>query len=359
MTADTVGGVWTYALELGRALVARGIDVHLATEGRPLSPDQREQLAREPGITLHESEFRLEWMSDPWTDVDRAGQWLLDLETVLQPDVVHLNSFVHGALEWDAPVLVVGHSCVLSWWQAVHGTGAPAYYDGYRDRVRTGLLAADAVVTPTQAMARCLERHYGPLPDVGVIPNGRDPHAFQPGRKEQFIFAAGRVWDAAKNLAVLGRAAEGLDWPVVVAGETSDPDGRAITVEGAHAIGPVQASTIAEWYACAAIYALPARYEPFGLTVLEAALCGCALVLGDIESLREIWDEAAVFVTPDDPDELRHTLHRLTRDESARLELAARARDRAIGFDPDTMAKRYTMLYGTLRSEHQEARLAS
>ncbi len=32
---------------------------------------------------------------------------------------------------------------------------------------------------------------------------------------------------------------------------------------------------------------LPARYEPFGLSVLEAALSGCALVLGDIPSLRE------------------------------------------------------------------------
>ena len=32
----------------------------------------------------------------------------------------------------------------------------------------------------------------------------------------------------------------------------------------------------------ASIYALPARYEPFGLSILEAALSGCALVLGDI-----------------------------------------------------------------------------
>ena len=48
------------------------------------------------------------------------------------------------------------------------------------------------------------------------------------------------------------------------------------------------------------IYALPARYEPFGLSVLEAALSGCALVLGDIPSLREIWDGAALFVDPDD-----------------------------------------------------------
>ena len=30
----------------------------------------------------------------------------------------------------------------------------------------------------------------------------------------------------------------------------------------------------------ASVYVLPAKYEPFGLSVLEAALSGCALVLG-------------------------------------------------------------------------------
>jgi hypothetical protein len=45
---------------------------------------------------------------------------------------------------------------------------------------------------------------------------------------------------------------------------------------------------------------LPARYEPFGLSVLEAALSGCALVPGDIASLRGNWDGVAEFVCPDD-----------------------------------------------------------
>lgn len=34
MTADTVGGVWTYALELAQALDSRGIQIALATMGR-------------------------------------------------------------------------------------------------------------------------------------------------------------------------------------------------------------------------------------------------------------------------------------------------------------------------------------
>ena len=36
MSADSVGGVWTYALDLTRGLRALGIDVLLATMGAPL-----------------------------------------------------------------------------------------------------------------------------------------------------------------------------------------------------------------------------------------------------------------------------------------------------------------------------------
>ena len=40
MTADTVGGVWTYAMDLARALGAEGVEVALATMGSPVSPGQ-------------------------------------------------------------------------------------------------------------------------------------------------------------------------------------------------------------------------------------------------------------------------------------------------------------------------------
>ena len=33
-----------------------------------------------------------------------------------------LNAYVHAALPFGRPVLVVAHSCVTSWWRAVHET---------------------------------------------------------------------------------------------------------------------------------------------------------------------------------------------------------------------------------------------
>ena len=91
MTADTVGGVWTFAIELASALSRSGSHVELATMGAPLTPSQRIEAEEIPRLRLHEGHFRLEWMDDSWQSVDQAGAWLLDLERRLSPDVVHLR----------------------------------------------------------------------------------------------------------------------------------------------------------------------------------------------------------------------------------------------------------------------------
>jgi glycosyltransferase involved in cell wall biosynthesis len=98
----------------------------------------------------------------------------------------------------------------------------------------------------------------------------------------------------------------------------------------------------------AAIYALPARYEPFGLSVLEAGLAGCALVLGDIPSLREHWDRAALFVPPDDSAALVHAIRLLIEDESRRHMLQRQARSRARWFSVDRMVDQYLQVYGQI-----------
>src|SRR4051812_7054235 len=169
ISTDTVGGVLTYTAELAAALEAAGDEVVVATMGPRLRRAQREALP----ARVHESGFRLEWMEDPWEEVEAAGRWLLSLEEQEQPDVVHLCSYAHGALPFHAPKVLVAHSCVLSWWRAVHGTEAPASWDRYREEMSAGLQAADAIVAPTQAMLAELERDHGLPPGrATVIHNG-------------------------------------------------------------------------------------------------------------------------------------------------------------------------------------------
>lgn len=351
MTADTIGGVWTYAVELARALRPRGVQVVLATMGRPLSDAQWADVSGLPNVSVRESTHRLEWMADPWMDVDLAGEWLLTLEDRECPDVVHLNGYAHAALPWMAPVIVVGHSCVCSWWEAVRRDQLPDEWTDYTRRVKEGLASADAIVAPSHDMARALVKHYEPSSAVVVIPNGRDAALFPPGLKEQFVFAAGRVWDDAKNLSALDAAAPDVPWPVYIAGDLTGPAGGRPSLSQAHALGPLPRGALADWLARAGIYAFPARYEPFGLSVLEAALAGCALVLGDITSLREIWGAAATFVDPDDHAGIARAITRLCEDDALRRAHAAQARRHALLFGPERMADAYLGLYGRVRED--------
>jgi glycogen synthase len=349
MTADAVGGVWRYALDVVRELGAAGGEVLLAAMGPRPDADQVAEAARIPGLTLVPGDFRLEWMDDPWDDVDRAGAWLLDLSRDWQPHIVHLNGYSHAALPWRAPVVVVAHSCVMSWWEAVVGTEAPAAWAEYRRRVRTGLTAADLVVAPTVAMLEALVRHHGPLTRTRVIANGAAPDAYRIAEKEPFALCVGRLWDEAKNVRVLAGIAADLPWPVRVIGETEHPSGRAPEpLPGVELLGPMPHAEVTAWLARAAIYVHPARYEPFGLAVLEAALSGCALVLADLPSLRETWGNAALYAAPDDPAALNAALTRLMTDRTERRTLSKRALVRGRRLTAKRMAWSYQRAYDDL-----------
>jgi glycogen synthase len=358
MTADALGGVFTYALELAQALRSHGVEIVLAVMGGRLSRDQRQALGSLPNVELFESDWKLEWMEEPWDDVRRAGDWLLQLESWVRPDCVHLNGYVHGALPWSSPrVLVVAHSCVLSWWRAVKRAGAPSIWNRYHEEVARGLHAASQVVAPSRAMLHSICELYGVPRRSRVIPNAVASSLARAGAgagaKVPLVLGAGRIWDEAKNLGALSAAANmGLAWPVAIAGDDGGANAAAAacaTASGADGrvqrLGKRPRAELLAWMNRASIYALPARYEPFGLSVLEAAHSGCALVLGDIPSLRENWSGAARFVPPDDPTALRDALAGLIGDSTRREQLAARATLRAQRFSAEAMGSAYMEIY--------------
>lgn len=347
MTADSVGGVLSYALELARALNRKGVSVTLAVMGGELDRIKRTDTGELPGTRIIESRYKLEWMDNPWDDVEAAGRWLLDLQNETAPDIIHLNNFTHGNLPWaeKSPVLVVGHSCVMSWWKAVHNDKVPRAWKYYAARVQAGLQAAACVAAPSCAMLQDLEKFYGPFRNSCFIHNGIDTARFWPGRKRNFILAAGRLWDDAKNIKALASIAGDLTWPVFSAGDpyhTEDSPGPV------NYLGRMSRRALAAWYSRASIYALPARYEPFGLTALEAGLSGCALVLGDIPSLREVWGNAALFADPEDPAKLRDAIKYLMSDKGLLEEFSRRARERALGYSIEKTSAAYVGLYASM-----------
>jgi glycosyltransferase involved in cell wall biosynthesis len=348
MTADSLGGVWTYALELIGGLGEKGIRVSLATMGAALREEQIAQAAALDNLQIFQSNWKLEWEPSPWDDVDAAGRWLLELERKLEPDVVHLNGYIHAALPWNAPVLSVAHSCVLSWWAAVRSGPLDPCFAEYERRVRAALQHVDTVIAPSAWMLGEVRRHYRYWKSAQVIPNARTLAVADTPQKEDIIFTSGRLWDEAKNVASLRETASTLRWPIYVAGDDRSPSGERSSFPGLKMLGRLSNSDVTNWCSKASIYVSPAFYEPFGLSVLEAALCGCALVLSDIPSFREIWGNAAIFVSPDSPPAIGNALRVLTESPDLRERYAARARERARRYSTGAMVRAYLGVYERL-----------
>ncbi|MCB0323358.1 MAG: glycosyltransferase family 4 protein [Bdellovibrionales bacterium] len=347
MTTDVIGGVWHYAAELCRALSARGHHIHLVAFPKSPTNQQLCLLPDCPRVTISSAPYKLEWMKDPWRDIDAAGKRLLDLERSFHPDIVHLNSFSLASLPFEAPTLVVGHSCVYSWFRAVRSDIPGPEWWPYRDRVEHGLVSADLVTAPSQSMLDSLHAEYGSFRTLGPIPNGVTTELFSQGEKRRFFLAAGRFWDEAKNLQLLDQIAPHLPWPCLVAGSLHNPAGARVSAQAVCTLGIVPPQELRQWYAQAPIYLSPALYEPFGLTVLEAALSGAALILSDIPSFRELWQGAALFVPPTEAAWVS-AARMVVENPLLRARLAADARRRANKFNSSLMGERYEQQYFAL-----------
>jgi glycosyltransferase involved in cell wall biosynthesis len=360
MTTDAVGGVWVFATTLAAMLCRSGARVSLVTLGPHPREEQLRPLRTIAGLHVECTDLALEWMDPEGNDVPRARRELAKIERRLKPDLIHLNSYREACGKWAAPVVVTAHSCVRSWWRACRGDEpAEPRWHTYFGNVAAGLVAADVWTAPTAAFGNTIRMLYAPPERGYVVRNGID--AFPPpSRKEHVILAAGRLWDEAKNVAILGAAARGLDWPVLVAGspQLSDSTNRArLDASAVESLGEIDRPQLLAHMRRAGIFAAPALYEPFGLTVLEAAAAGCALVLADIPSFRELWQGAALFVDPHDEQALHATLQTLCRDSALRALLSRAGRRHARRYTAADMAGSYGVLYEKVTAAAPHPRL--
>jgi glycosyltransferase involved in cell wall biosynthesis len=312
-------------------------------------------MLRDNRVRLIESNLALEWQDPAGDDVPNARRFLEDLEDTIQPDIIHLNSFREANFDWFAPVVVVAHSCVNSWGLACHDTEwlAEPKWQHYTRAVAAGLDRAQAWVSPSRAFQDVICDLYRPSSPGTVIWNGISPASSPPSSKRRIILSAGRLWDAAKNVSALARASRGLDWPVFVAGPQSDEptnDRGELTL-----IGDLSYSALCSRMQRAAIFVSPARYEPFGLSVLEAASAECALILSDIPTFRELWDGAALFVDPADDRALHRALAGLCADDQERARLQRAARERSERYSLARTAEAYRALYQRLMATHSRS----
>ena len=327
--ADTLSGSWTFTRELVTGLVTRGVRVTLVSFGEIPLPEQTSWMDHLHGLDYRPTAFRLEWMQEAEEELPESSAFLAALVRELRPHVLHLNQFCYGNLEVDVPRVVMAHGDLLTWNEAVQErssrSGVPTKW--YHDTVVRGILGADAVVAPSAWMLDQVSACYVPPERGVVIYPGRNPIFFNPYvSKDDCVLAVGRLVDASKQIFLLTQHAHPVPVCIVGAEQTVGPpripiraDVRVATNETSVAIrGPQTDAQLRSLFSRAAIYAATARYEPLGMSMLEAAFSRCAIVANDIPCFREIWGDAALYFRTNDAASLAQSIRRLNEDRTMR-----------------------------------------
>lgn len=350
MTADAQGGIWTYALDLARGLAPMGVRTTLALLGPEPTGAQMAPTRLVPGLTVLPTGVPLDAALTTPRDVEEASHLIASLAARVEPDLVQVNSApLAAAGAFAAPLVVACHSCVATWWHAVKGTAPwPAEVRWRAELTARALGRADALIAPSAAFAAAIAGMYE-LPRLPrVARNGRWPvgRTLPEAPPADYVFTAGRLWDPGKNVMLLDEAAAYVKATVIAAGPLRGPAGEWAQFSRLHTPGALSPAEVAALLGERPVFVSPSVYEPFGLSVLEAAQAGCALVLADIATCRELWDGAATFVNPYDANALAATINELLADGARRARLAVAARERARRYTVPAMVQATLSAWG-------------
>ena len=152
------------------------------------------------------------------------------------------------------------------------------------------------------------------------------------GNGEILVGGVGRLV-AEKGIAEFAQVARSLSGSArfcwVGPTDVDKPDALGELVEGVDFLGLRE--DMPAIYSALDVFVLPSWREGFSRSAMEAAACGCAMVLTDIDGCRPIGQdgEHLLFVSPRDPDALLRAVSRLVGDAELRARLAAAAETRA------------------------------
>ena len=362
MGLPDTGGQVVYVLRVSECLARLGYQVDIFTrqfEGQPEveAVDERVRIVRIPagGPDL----IRKEWMHDVVPEwVANAHEWIDDHGLSYQFVDSH---YWDAGLAGDAlsgrlkiPHLHTPHS--IGTWKRdnMEGEGDRAELErqyNFARRIRDERAiydAADLVLATTpQQRDLLLGDEYGVDPGkVAIVPPGYDDTRFFPvSAATRTAIKRDRGFDGPLVLA-LGRMAANKGYDLLIQamptvteripdahlllaiGSTNPTPGEIHQLDELRAMAAelgiadhvtfrdfVPDEELADTYRAADVFALSSRYEPFGMTAVEAMACGTPSVITTEGGLWEMvaWGTEAMYADPNDPAAFGHAIATVLR----------------------------------------------
>ena len=362
--ATDTGGQVTYVLELSKHLAELGIKVDIYTrrfegklEAEPVNQDVRvvripcgpDQFIRKEDLFPHLDEF-----------VDNMLGYMQ--ANNLQYDVIHSHYWDAGyvsmklADKLGSHFFYTAHS--LGAWKKEQMGGDPEAMEkqfNFSQRIHwenSIYREARAQTVTTIDAKNTYKRLYDfESPDLIIIPPGVDTKRFrplQPGETEEpldvpdnYIFALSRI-DSNKGLDFLIRAygliKDKSDAMLLIGGGSKNPKQHEMDVKGdlikivdelglADRVvftGYIPDEVLETYYRKAKVFILPSKYEPFGMTTLEAMSCGTPVVATRFGGIKDDLEDQvdSLMVDPSDSGELSAAILNVLTDEALASKLS-------------------------------------
>ena len=315
------GGQVVFVMELAKRFARLGYNVDVVTrrfEDQPAEDRINENLRvwRIPfgGPDFIRKEDMHDWYGDFVSNLLAAIR-----KHGLSYDVINSHYWDAGvsgqklAEELEIPHIHTPHS--LGWWKAKDmqslGEGAKANYRFEERNQKEFVLyrSCDHVIATSEQQVQLIEDHYDlPAEHITMIPPGIDEQRFTAVTPTQLAEIRQRLNMSKNDVYVVGRAATNKGYDLIIqalphllqmqpearlvlaAGANSDDDRKLIEVWKKQAAelgvadaidwrGYVADDELADYYRAPGVFALPSRYEPFGMTAVEAMSSGTATVL--------------------------------------------------------------------------------
>lgn len=368
-TADGVNRVLN---RLVRYLEARGVGVLVVspTVEKPAF-DPAGTLLSAPSLPVPgRSEYRIS-LGLPGAVRDRLAAFCPHLFHLSAPDRLCLRA-QKQAQKWNLPVLASFHTRFDTYLDH-YGLG---FLRGAWQRYAKGFYGAcDRVLAPSQSMAETLEAE-GIARQVGLWSRGVDCGLFDPARRslewrrahgigddEIVVTFAGRLV-REKGLGAFADTLDqlremGLPHRAMVIGDGPERETIRRRLPDAVHCGFLTGEALGQAYAASDIFFNPSRTETFGNVTLEAMASGLPTLCADATGSRNLVDHGVTgFLVKEDGWAYVERLAQMLRDPALRYRMGAAARQKALGYDWDSILGGLLKVYCELAAPRDAATFA-
>lgn len=216
---------------------------------------------------------------------------------------------------------------------------------------------AEVVTAISETTKEELRKWVGALADkVVVIPNCVNAE-FTPAPKpfgdSPVVLQVGTGWN--KNLERVAEALRDTPCQLHIVGELREGQREQLEATGVPfvALGRVSDEELVQAYRRCDMVVFASLYEGFGLPILEAQATGRPVITSRRSALPEVAGEGALFVDPENVNEIREAVWRLIKDEALREQLVHKGWENVKRYRPEAIAQRYAQVYSRFLSKEQ------